>query len=809
MYSKKFLFTNTTCIDLKRELICIFLLLLVLPTYGQTLRISGLISDSKTGERIIGATVNCQYVSVASNNIGFYSIAVPPGNISIDCEYAGYESQTITLSLTKDTVINFLLPPFQSLKEVVVSARQFSNLDGVAPGSIDIPLGLIKATPALLGEKDILKTIQLLPGVQSGSTGLCGLYVRGGGSDENLMLLDGMSLYNAEHMLGLFSVFMPQAVKKVTFYKGGFPARYGGRLSSVMDLRTKDGNTEHLSGEFSINLLSTEAHLEGPVADSSTTFSISGRLMNSIVAAPIIYSIDRKEKGDYWFYDIDGKITHRFSSKDILSINIYNGADKLYVHEDVDMNLSHKDYSNTKTDSDVIWGNTQVRASWDHIYGSRLFSTIFLGNNHYRMHTDIHEEYSHFAEDSCYIHSKSDMLYKSDMDDICLNIDFDYIPTNTQHLRFGMESILHRFSPETYGMRFREYDMDNAMATDTTAHSNNNVIRATELSAYIEDDFHITDAISILPGIRFNVFNVRGKTYLSPQPRLAAKYLIGNFLAIKVGYSRMGQNVHLLTSSKLTLPTDLWVPATENLKPMISNQFCTGIYSEFSSWQISLEGYYKSIQNVLEYKDGAPALGNSSSWEDKVETGIGRSYGAELLIQKTKGPTTGWLSYCISKTERRFPDGSINRGEWFPYKYDRRHSVDILINQNLGSNIDLSATWSFATGGVTTIPQRQTVILCPDGNELQQIDVTYDRGNYRLQPSHLLNISFNWHRKKSKGLATWTASIYNAYNQMNPDMVLNNLTMRRLSSQIYVAKRTVKNVTFIPIMPSVGYSFKF
>ncbi|MCF0172801.1 MAG: TonB-dependent receptor [Bacteroidales bacterium] len=742
--------------------------------------------------------------------MGFFSLPILAGKDILACEYVGYESQSVEITALNDTVINFRLHKCLPLKEAVISAERHSAFTALVPGTIDIPLALINATPALLGESDILKTVQLLPGVQSGTNGFCGLYVRGGGPDENLLLLDGMPLYNAEHLLGLFSVFMPEAVKKVTFYKGCFPARYGGRLSSVLDLRTNDGNTEHHCGEVSVSLLSTKFHIEGPVVDSTTTFSFSSRIMNTILAVPIVQSMDRKEKGDYWFYDIDGKFTHRFSPRDRISFNVYKGRDKLFFHEDKDYPFTSEQISNTITDSEMAWGNTQVRAGWDHVYGPSLSSTAFLGYNRFAIKTDISEDFSLFAKDE-QVRTISDMEYKSGMDDVSFNIDFDLFQSNSHHIRFGVESIFHVFSPETYGLRSRDYGPDDVVKSDTTMSSAaNNVIRAMEISTYAEDEICLGKALSLMTGIRFNVFAARGRSYLSPQPRLAVKYSVCRGVDLKLGYSRMGQNVHLLTSSRLTLPMDLWVPATERIDPMISDQGSAGAYFSWAKgWQMTIEGYYKMMRNVLEYKDGVPVMGNSSGWEDKVEMGIGRSYGAEILIQKESGSTTGWLSYTIAKTERRFPDGTINRGEWFPYKYDRRHSVNLLANHAINSVVDLSAVWTFVTGGVITIPQRQTVVLDPDGKELQQANVTYSRGNYRLPPSHLLNVGLNWHRKIVHGESIWTVSIYNIYNQMNPDWVISNLRTIRRSSQIYVAEREVKNVTIIPILPSIGYTFKF
>lgn len=778
--------------------------------YAQKVTVSGKITDQSTGEVMIGAVVGGDGGSSVSNVGGFYTLVLSPGHHVLECGYLGYSSQVIDVVLARDTVINIALrPEIESLGAATVTTRRKTAFEAVAPGAIEMPVTVFSQTPSLLGENDVMKTLQLLPGVQSGLSGFSGLYVRGGGPDENLMLLDGLPLYNAEHLLGLFSVFMPEAIKKVTLYKGAFPARYGGRLSSVLDLRTNDGNAERFSGEMGVNLLSSKLHLEGPWGSKATTFSLSGRMMNTLLADAAIRAIDRREKGNYWFYDIDGKITHRLSERDKLSLNIYNGRDHLYVYEDVD-NAGFAPGISTKTTSNIGWGNFQLRGSWDHVLGPKLYSVAAVGYNRYRMRTGILEDVPpEITEDK--VRRISSLDYRSGMDDVSASIDFDYHPSNAHVIRYGLEGILHKFSPETYGMQMKDWEKDGEPARDTSITSTGSqIIKAVECSAYIEDEISIGSRITFAPGFRFNIFNVRGKTYLSPEPRLSARYALENGLALKAGYSRMSQSIHLLSSTQLTLPMDLWVPATETLRPMTSDQFSLGCYyGGLEGWEFSLEGYYKSMGNILEYKDGVPVMGNSASWEDKVEMGVGRSYGAEMLLRKTSGKLTGWAAYTLAKTERRFPDGTINRGAWFPYKYDRRHSVNLFASYSFSKSLEASATWTFASGGVTTVPVRQTVIIDPEGNQLQQVNATYSRGNYRLPPSHVLNVGVSWHRQKRRGVATWSASIYNIYNQMNSDLLLASLSAQRKSSAAYVANYKVKSVTIIPILPSIGYSFKF
>lgn len=762
-------------------------------SYAQRATLSGFITDATNGEPLIAAGIRSGDAGSISNNYGFYSLRMTSGHISVTYSHVGYKPQTLDIVLHRDTTVHIRLIPDNELSAATVVAPREAGLQSAYMGAIDVPVNQIKNTPAVLGESDVLKTVQLLPGVQAGTNGFTGLYVRGGGPDENLLLLDGVALYNADHLLGLFSVFMPESVKRVTLYKGSFPARYGGRTSSVLDIRTNDGNNEETRGSVGISLLSSKVHLEGPLVKGRTSYSASARLMHTVFASPIIAAINRNNKSNYWFYDVNAKVTHRIGSKDRLYFNIYSGRDFLSQDE---AHLS------TKSSTDILWGNTLASMRWNHVFCGNVFLNATLAYNRYRMNTHVGSEDS--KEQQTHIN------YGSGIQDVNLLFDFDHTPAHGHLMRFGAGIIHHVFRPETFSIT-KKADEEGAVIQDTTFSQNGNTrFKGIELSAYVEDNIAIGDYFSLNPGLRFNFFMAKGRNYMSFQPRLSARVGFPCGFAIKSGYSRMAQSVHLLSSTQITLPIDLWVPVTENIKPVISDQYSIGVYYEIGKeWELSLEGYYKSIHNVLAYRDGVVMLGNSTDWQDKVVMGLGRAYGAELFIQKVSGRTTGWLSYTIAKSEHRFPDSSISGGAWYPYKYDRRHQLHLVVNYNYNSRIQMNATWSAATGGVLTLPERGTVVLAPDGQTLHQSELVAQRGNYRLPPSHRLNVGVNFRKQKKYGERIWTFSVYNLYNQHSADVVMPLFNRRYSGGRIYDQEITLKIITILPVLPSIGYTYIF
>lgn len=770
--------------------------------------VSGHITDKASGETLIGAGVITDGAGAATNTYGFYTLTIPQGKgVSLKYSYVGYDDVTLTLDLLRDTTVNVALKANSELKEAVVSAQRESGIMATKMSAIEIPMNMIKNTPVLFGEADVLKTIQLMPGVQSGAEGFSGIYVRGGGPDENLLLLDGISLYNAEHMLGLFSIFQPEAVKKVTLYKGSFPARYGGRTSSIIDVRTNDGNLHETHGTVGVGVLCDKFHLEGPIAKGRTAYSISARGMHTFLFDGILRAA--KVPANYYFFDMNGKLTHRFSDRDRLFLNAYYGRDIFHFMEEDEYEITggSNEYRKYDDKTHIRWGNLLTSARWNHVFNGRLFSNATVAFTDYRMRMGYTT--SEKSQDTKYFY-KYKFDYGSGIRDLTAKIDFDYTPAPRHIIKFGGEYVNHAYIPETYTTVEKENDKGQ-MVTDTTYTNKKEKNRlGHEMSFYIEDDFTVGGWLTLNPGVHLAMFLTSGRTYWSPEPRMSAKVDFGKGVSVKAAYSRMAQYVHLLSSAQITLPIDLWVPITRNIKPVTADQYSLGLYyNGLPGWEFSVEGYWKDMHNVLEYKDGVSFMASSQSWEDNVVMGDGRAYGVEVFIQKTIGKTTGWLGYTLAKSDRVFSNGLINNGERYPYRYDRRHNISLVVNQQLGKKWDLSAVWTFATGGTTTIPERESIVMLPDGT-FTQIDYAPHRNNYRLPPSHRLNIGVNYHKRLRRGESIWNFGVYNAYNRLNPNFVYYKADTKGDSeSSLYTRKAKLKSVTILPIIPSFSYTYNF
>ena len=777
--------------------------------------ISGYVTDGASSETLIGANIleSRQQRGTTTNPYGFYSITLPAGETELSFSYLGYTTRQYKLELSKDTLINVLMQDNNQLEEVViVSDKAEAGITATQMGAQEIPIAQIKNTPSILGEADVMKTIQLMPGVQAGVEGSAGLYVRGGGPDQNLILLDGVPVYNVDHLFGFFSVFTPEAVKKVTLFKSSFPARFGGRLSSVVDVRSNDGDMKKYHGTLSVGLLSSKIQLEGPIIRDKTSFNISARRSYiDLIAKPFM---PKDDKISYYFYDINAKINHRFSDRSRLFLNFYNGKDSYYFKTTDSSSSMYKDKMS------LNWGNTIATARWNYIFNQKLFSNTTVAYNKYRMDanstvytkTDLIESTS----ESNY-HSN----YHSGICDWSYLIDFDYNPTPAHHIKFGAGYLHHDFRPEVATSKIQEKE-DGITKQDTLYNSiSNSTIQAHEVSAYIEDNFDIGSQLRMNVGLHLSMFRVQKRNYFSAQPRVSARYQLTRHTALKASYTKMSQYIHLLSSTPISMPTDLWVPVTSKIKPMQAHQYSLGsYYTGLPGWEFSVEGYYKQMRNVLEYKEGVSFLGSSSGWENKVEMGKGRSMGIEFMAQKTTGKTTGWIAYTLAKSDRKFAVGGINNGERFPYKYDRRHNLSLVVNHKFNNRIDIGASWIFSTGGTATIAEEVTAIIRPGEDAIQQKDYIEKRNNYRLPASHRLNIGVNFNKKTKHGVRTWNISLYNAYNAMNPTMIYSNNSggytsyiKNQEDGKVYLqyipAKRKITKLTLLPCVPSVTYTYKF
>ena len=777
--------------------------------------ISGLITDAATGETLIGAGATVGRDGAVTNNFGFYSLTIPEKEeVKVTYSYVGYATQTLTIPARSNRTVHVQLVPGASLEEAVVTAQKESGIASTKMSAIEVPLQVIKSAPALFGEADVIKTLQLLPGVQGGTEGFSGIYVRGGGPDENLLLLDGIPIYNAEHLLGIFSIFQPEAIKKMTLYKGSFPSRYGGRISSIVDVRTNDGNLYETHGNFGISMLADKFHLEGPLWKGRTSYSISARGMHTLLLTPILKAV--KFDGNYFFYDLDAKVTHRFDDRNRLYFNVYNGMDDLYYRhketQDYTLGAPIKSFDQGKLG--IRWGNTVAALRWNHVLSGKLFSNTTLAYNRYRMVMETEMLSEETVGGTLSDRNLYRFDYRSGMRDWVLKTDFEYNPAPSHRIHFGGSYTHHTFIPETL-TNVNQQIMDTQVQVDTTWHLKSNSRQTGhEVGLYAEDDIRLGQAWTLNPGLHVSLFNTQGKSYFSVEPRLSAKVDLAQDWSTKASYSRMSQYVHLLTSSQVSLPLDLWVPITKDIAPETADQYSLGFYySGLRGWEFSLEGYWKKMNNVLEYKDGVSFLFNSDGWENKVETGRGRAMGLELFIEKTMGKTTGWLGYTLSRSDRVFP--TINAGRWFPYRYDRRHQVNLVVNHRFNEKFDLSATWNYASGGTTTIPERSVVMVNPSG-ELFLEEYVPSRNNYRLPASHTLNLGFNFHRKHRRGEGVWNLSIYNVYNRMNPNFVVRD-TDSYMSSSVdesgsdsqFIVKSKLVKLTLLPIFPSVGYTRSF
>lgn len=788
--------------------------------------ISGYVTDGASSETLIGANIleSRRSTGTATNPFGFYTLTLPEGEAELTFSYLGYESRRSRFELTKDTVLNIPLTSNNLLAEVVVlSDKHETGLQSTAMGAHEIPMAQIRSTPSILGEADLLKTIQLLPGVQAGMEGFSGMYVRGGGPDQNLVLLDGIPVYNADHMLGIFSIFTPDAVKNTTLFKSSFPARYGGRLSSIVDVRTNDGDMHRYHGALSIGALTDKVHIEGPIWKERTSFSFSARAIPTVFFKSLI--VDKEEnysdKYNYYFYDVNAKVNHKFNDRSRLFLSFYKGKDH-YHYDSYDGSTNDNIYkSYYKDNSHLNWGNTIAYGRWNYVFNSKLFCNTTLSYNNYEMSLDGEMEDTYMAGKQILNKYHYSSRFSSGIRDWSARMDFDYTPIPQHHIKFGAEYIYHTFRPGVSTSKIQDVD-DGTVQQDTIYNtSSSREMHGQEISLYAEDNFNVSDDLSLNAGVRTALFHTQGKSYYSVQPRLSARYNLGQGFSAKASYTCMAQYVHLLSSTPLSMPTDLWVPITKDISPMYANQYSIGgYYAGLPGWEFSIEGYYKQMRHILEYQDGVSFFGTSTNWEEKVEVGEGRSFGLELMIQKTLGNTTGWLAYTLSKTDHRFKDGTINQGEWFPYKYDRRHSISLALNHKFSNRIDVGASWIFNSGGCITVPEKATIIIRPDGSTEETGYISH-RNNYRLPASHRLNLGINFNKKTKHGMRTWNISVYNAYNAMNPNIVYSKYkngynaendfyeSIYGQSTNKEKGKATIKKLTILPCIPSVTYTYKF
>ncbi|PWT99555.1 MAG: TonB-dependent receptor [Bacteroidetes bacterium] len=760
--------------------------------------LSGYAKDSLSGETLIGASISIrgQGRGINSNQYGFYSITLPVGHYQISCSYVGYQPKEFEIDLNDHTQFNFELAPKISLsQEIIISSkRRDANIKNAQMGRVDLSINRIKTIPVIFGEVDVLKTLQLFPGVRNAGEGNSGIYVRGGGPDQNLILLDEAVVYNTGHLFGFFSIFNGDAIKNVTLIKGGMPAQYGGRLSSVLDIAMKDGNINKFQMEGGIGLIASRFSVQGPIKKNKASYIISARrtYIDALVK-PFVSKSSSFYGSGYYFYDLNAKVNFKFSEKDRVYLSAYFGRDVF-------------DYVNSRRSFDVSipWGNATATARWNHVFNKKLFANTTLVYNDYKF--DFNAAQNNFK-----------LKLSSGIRDLNAKVDFDFYPAPAHKVKFGGLYTFHTFIPQVVTGN-----------QDSTVFEPNNAQKkfANEYALYIQDDWELSEKLKLNYGLRWSSFQQVGpykkyttdadgnkldsvsyssgqtvKSYGGPEPRATLRFALNDESSIKASVTRNLQYIHLVSNAGTTLPTDLWVPSTYRVKPQISWQYALGYFRNFkdNTYETSVEVYYKDMRNQIEYQEGyTPSLKDA---EEDFVFGRGWSYGAEFFVNKTKGKFTGWIGYTLSWTWRKFPD--LNSGEKFPAKYDRRHDLSLVGTYELSNKWKLSAVFVYATGNATSLPERFYVI---EGVLTQE----YSRINqYRLKPYNRLDFSaiYTPVPKKPRRLQTnWVFSIYNVYSRANPYFIYFDQTGSPYNGTLKVQ---AKQVSLFPILPSVTWNFKF
>ncbi|MBN2764794.1 MAG: TonB-dependent receptor [Paludibacteraceae bacterium] len=782
----------------------VFILVLSIYTitsFSQISVLNGYVVDKKTGEAIIGANITdlTTHTGTTSNKFGFFSLSVLKNeNHTLQFSYIGYDARTISFNLNTDTIFTIEMSSSNTeLKEVLVFAAKNTE-EKAEIGRINIPLSTIRTLPSITGEPDILKAYQLMPGIQMGAENNNGLYVRGGSPDQNLILLDDVTLYNVSHLGGFFSVFDPSMVKSIDLYKGGFPARYGGRLSSVVDVRNKDGNLYKSNGEIALGLISSKVFLEGPIKKGESSYAFSFRNCN-FGAYSYLYNILKgiKYTEGYYFYDINFKANLKLSQSDRLFLSFYSGEDNIYYKEKKAKNdLTNIEYSGL---SELKWGNTAGSVRWLHIFKNGIFNNTTLAFTNYN-YVNRSQSSAEYLIDN----SKITDYYriKSGIDDFQIKNDAE-IPFENLTFRFGALAGSHSHIPGvvSYSQTTSETKPD-SVATNSSVR-----LKSVDVYGYAEFEYKLTDKFSANTGLRTGLYIADNTAFPVLEPRVVLNYLFLPSYSIKASYSKMHQNIHLLTNSNGGLPTDVWVPSTKTIKPQSSNQLSIGFaHTTKKNYELNVELYTKKIKNLIDYKAGTVLYNNLQNWEQKVETGgIGDVKGLELLFQKKTGTLTGWIGYTLSSNTRIFEN--LNNGKEYPYTYDQTHNISIVGNYKITENITFSATWVYHTGNCITLPSAKYQLYNYDYNNpmnkylYTDVEIYTDKNGYRLPDYHRLDISLNRSKQLEKGIRNWSINIFNAYNRQN-------------ASYVFYKKSKDDRVglyqgSFFPILLNITYSYKW
>ena len=798
-----------------RLFLSILLVLSLATAFGQQRHtVSGYVKDATSGEQLIGANVYAKELmkGTATNPYGFYSLTLDAGTYTLVASFIGYEDQEVQVALDQDRTLTIELSPKAIMaKEFEVVGEKNKNTEGTQMGTVELDVQKLSTLPALLGEVDILKTIQYLPGVQSNGEGNSGFYVRGGGPDQNLILLDNATVYNASHLFGFFSVFNADAVKNIELIKGGMPANYGGRTSSVLDITMKDGNDKGFHGQGGIGLISSRLTLEGPLVKDKGSFIVSGRRTYiDVLAKPFINPEGAFAGSGYYFYDLNAKANYRLSDKDRFLLSGYFGRDVF--------DLSGSEPGSP--DFRIPWGNATVSGRWNHVFGPKLFLNT----------TAIYSDYQFSFKGG-----QDDFTFglSSGIKDYGLKLDFNQYPTVRHNLKYGLNYTYHVYTPSTVDVA----SGDTEFAIDTPSK-----LRAHEGAAYLQDEYDVTDQLRVNAGVRLSYFahvgnfreyllNGQGvstgireygsgdviKAYTGLEPRLSMRYTTGPSSSVKASFNRNLQFVHLASFSSIGLPTDVWIPSGKNVKPQIAYQYAIGYFRDLwdRKYEASLEVYYKDMFNQIEYKEGTqPQDGGNTNYDALLTFGKGWSYGAEFFLKRRLGKFTGWTGYTWSKTMRRFAE--VNNGDPFPSRWDRRHDLSVVAGYELNDRWTFGATFVYSTGQATTLPVQRYFI---DGRVVSQFS---ERNGFRMAPYHRLDFAATLKNKPTKQVkdkltgevntvqrryrSSWTFAVYNAYNRANPYFYYFTTTGTSAGGDL---RPVAKQVSLFSILPSVTWNFRF
>ena len=776
--------------------LCFFILLSFVGRGQEKYKLSGHVKAADSGEELIGATVAVKSMSVgvSANVYGFYSLSLPEGKHQLSYSFIGYQEVLIDLEVNSDTVIDVeLKPKAQEIKEVEITGENAQNKVKSIEMSVNkIDAKDIKKIPALLGEADVVKSILLLPGVTTVGEGSTGFNVRGGGIDQNLVLLDEAPVYNSSHLFGFFSVFNPDAVKNVKLIKGGIAPEYGGRLSSILDVRMKEGNSKKFTGNGGVGLIFSRLSLEGPIKDENTSFLIAGRRSYAdILARPFLGSdLDGSE---FFFYDVTAKVNHRINENNRLFLSAYFGRDVFGSGFLFD------------------WGSTTTTLRWNHIFNQKLFMNLsgFFSDYDYAFGVDEDESRDQFSWESSII-------------SFSLKPDFSYYLNNRNTIKFGGQSLYYNFKPAEAS--FESVGETNDISLPEKF--------ALENSLYLQNEQKIGARWALLYGFRWSFFNYLGEgealtfrdttpgirkpvesrtsvgsweniaDYNNFEPRFSIKYDLNEYSSLKGSYNRMVQYLHLISNTVASTPIDIWLPTTNNVEPQIADQVAVGFFRNFekNKYEFSAEIFAKDFQNQIDYIDNADIFFNEEL-EGELLAGDGRAYGLELYLKKNKGKLGGWISYTLSRSERKVE--GINRGEWYPTRFDRNHNLSLVTSYELNQKWSFSANFVYSSGTPTTFPtnrfQVQGIII--------PHNIEGSRNNFRIPDYHRLDISATLtpqSNKNRKWKGEWVFSIYNVYSRRNPFSIFFEQDQDDLLKTNAIRFSVIGN-----FVPAVSYNFKF